>query len=238
MRVCVVRVAVAMAGVFWTGTAGAQSVYVAGAIGAEIVRTSSTRSGGSTYDAGSGEAFAGAIRLGTAISERFGVELEFYRPGEIETDTGGPIYLPAAIVDLYPGGPVANGLPPDLSFPSILSETSRVRAATTSALVFARQSLGTRVELVYLGGVGFSRVVREIEYGFGGRIPPLELSILPPAYSSRTTQYAAGPVVGVEVRAGMTDHAQLVAGLRMHTVGQGVVDGWMIRPSAGLAWKF
>ena len=36
----------------------------------------------------------------------------------------------------------------------------------------------------------------------------------------------------------MTDHVQLVAGLRMHTVGQGVVDGWMIRPSAGLAWKF
>jgi len=238
MRMRVVRVAVVMAGVFWTGTAGAQSVYVGGAIGAEVVRTSSTKSGGSTYDAGSGEAFAGAIRLGTSISERFGVELEFYRPGEIDTDTGGPFYLPAAIVDLYPGGTVANGLLPDLSFPSLLPETSRVRAATTSALVFARQSLGTRVELVYLGGIGFSRVVREIEYGFGGRIPPLGLSILPPSYSSRTIQYAAGPVVGVELRAGMTDHAQLVAGLRMHTVGQGVVDGWMIRPSAGLAWKF
>jgi hypothetical protein len=45
-------------------------------------------------------------------------------------------------------------------------------------------------------------------------------------------------VVGVEVRAGMTEHAQLVAGLRMHTLGQSVVDGWMIRPSVGLAWKF
>jgi hypothetical protein len=232
------RAVVVMAAMSWPSPAGAQSVYVAGAIGAEIVRTSSTRSGGSTYDAGSGEAFAGAIRIGTSISERFGVELEFYRPGEIETDTGGPLYLPAAIGDLFPGGPVASGLPPDLSFPSILSESSRVRAATTSALAFARQSLGTRVELVYLGGVGFSRVVREIEYGFGARIPPLELSILPASYSSRSTQYAAGPVVGVEVRAGMTDHAQLVAGLRMHMVGQGVLDGWMIRPNAGLAWKF
>ena len=37
---------------------------------------------------------------------------------------------------------------------------------------------------------------------------------------------------------GMTDHAQLVAGLRVHALGQAVVDGWLIRPSVGLAWKF
>ena len=51
-------------------------------------------------------------------------------------------------------------------------------------------------------------------------------------------RYAAGPVAGIEVRAGMTDHAQVVAGLRLHALGQAVLDGWMIRPSIGLAWRF
>ena len=85
-------------GLLWGGAASAQSVYVGGAIAAEVVRTTSTKSGGSTYDAGSGEAFAGAIRVGTSISPRFGVELEFFRPGEIEVNTDGPIYLAAAVL--------------------------------------------------------------------------------------------------------------------------------------------
>jgi hypothetical protein len=229
------RLAVVVAGVVWASSASAQSVYVGGAIAAEVVRTSSTKIGGTTQDNGSGEAVAGAIRIGTFLAPRFGVELEYFRPGEIESNADGPIYLGAselARVSSVIGVPYL----PDVIFP-ILSQTARVRTSTTSALLTARQPLGGRVELVYLGGVGFSRVVREIEYGFPGGILPLAPSIQR-SYSSRTTQYAAGPVVGVEVRAGMTDHAQLVGGLRVHALGQSVVDGWMIRPSVGLAWKF
>ena len=85
------RAAMVMAGLLAASSAGAQGVYVGGAIGAEIVRTSSTRSGGTTYDSGSGEAFAGAIRVGTFITPRIGVELEWFRPGEREGDAGGPI---------------------------------------------------------------------------------------------------------------------------------------------------
>jgi hypothetical protein len=80
-------------------------------------------------------------------------------------------------------------------------------------------------------------VVRETEYGFPRLAFPL-VPALQRSYSTRTTQYAAGPVVGIEMRAGMAEHAQIVAGLRVHTLGQSVVDGWMIRPSVGLAWKF
>jgi len=230
------RIAVVVASLLWAGAAWAQGAYVGGAVAAEVVRTSSTKSGGTTYDSGSGEAFAGAIRLGTFIAPRFGVELEYFRPGEIDSDAGGPIYLAASERVALSSG---IGVPylPDSTFPSILSQSTRIRVSTTSALLTARQPLGGRIELVYLGGVGFSRVVREIEYGF----PRLALPVAPAfpiTSSTRTTQYAAGPVVGVEVRAGMTEHAQLVAGLRVHTLGQSVVDGWMIRPSVGLAWKF
>jgi hypothetical protein len=225
----------AVASLFWAGGAGAQSVYVGGAVAAEVVRTSSTKSGGTTYDSGSGEAFAGAIRVGTFLTPRFGLELEYFRPAEIENDADGPIYLASGT---YSGlSPFDPSVPPNLTFPSIIGQSSSVRVSTTSALLALRQPLGGRVELVYLGGVGFSRVVREIEYGFGGIVLPVAPSIQR-SYSTRTTQYAAGPVVGVEMRAGMTEHAQLVAGLRIHTLGQTVVDGWMIRPSVGLAWKF
>jgi hypothetical protein len=231
----ILGVAITVVSVLWTGDARAQGVYVGGAIGAEVVRTSSTRSGGTTFNTGSGEALAGAIRVGAGIIDRVGVELEFFRPGEIEGDLGGPIYWAASSVPV-----VTSPVPPrsdaDSIFPSILGQSTRVRATTTSALLVARQPLGGRVELAYLGGVGFSRVVRETEFNIPrGLLPAAPVIRLP---STRSTQYAAGPVVGVEVRAGMTEHAQVVAGLRLHTLGQGVVDGWMIRPSVGLAWKF
>lgn len=231
------RVAVVTVCLFWASSGWAQSVYVGGAIAAEITKTSSTKSGGTTYDNGSGEAFGGGIRVGTFLTSRFGLELEHFRPGELESDAGGPIYLADNPSLAYS---FMDGRFSDISFPtlpSIISQTMRVRTSTTSAVLTARQPVGGRVELVYLGGVGFSRVVREIDYGFGGFILPLAPSIQRP-YSTRTTQYAAGPVVGIEVRAGMTEHAQVVAGLRVHTLGQSVVDGWMIRPSVGLSWTF
>jgi hypothetical protein len=232
----ITRVAITAACVLWAGAASAQGVYVGGAIGAEVVRTSSTESGGSTFNTGSGEAFAFAIRIGSGLTEHVGVELEFFRPGEIEGDPGLPIYLAASDQPVSPGS-VPPGSLGAYTFPSIIGQSTRVRATTTSALLVAHQQLGGRVELAYLGGVGFSRVVREVEFGFPRGIVPAGLSIALPI-STRTTQYAAGPVVGVEVRAGMTEHAQMVAGLRLHTLGQSVVDGWMIRPTVGLAWKF
>ena len=232
----ITRVAVTVASVLWAGAASAQGVYVGGAIGAEVVRTTSTQSGGSTFNTGSGEAFASAIRVGAGITERIGVELEFFRPGEIEGDLGGPIYLAASDLPVSPM-PVPPGSLGAYTFPSIIGQSTRMRATTMSALLVARQQLGARVELAYLGGVGFSRVVREVEFAFPRGVLPAVPSIALPA-STRTTQYAAGPVVGVEVRAGMSERAQMVAGLRLHALGQSVVDGWMIRPTVGLAWKF
>jgi len=228
-----------MASVLWAGPVCAQSAYVAGAIGAEIVRTTTVKSGGSTFDNGSGDALAGAIRIGAFVAPRFGVELEFFRPGKIETDfSSGPVY-PVDFVSVSAAGFFAGGIydPGNPGAPSVLSQKTQVRATTTSALVFARQSLGRRVDLVYLGGIGFSRVVRDVEYGFPQLLSPLSRPIAR-SYSSRTTQYGVGPVVGVEGRIAMTEHARLVAGVRVHTVGQSLVDGWLVRPSIGLAWMF
>jgi hypothetical protein len=238
-RMNLTRVTMMCGTVLLASSAWAQGVYVGGAIAAEVVRTTSTKSGGTTYDSGSGEAFGGAIRVGTFITERVGVELEYFRPGEIDSD-GGAIVYPDDLLSgnvSYSFNAVQSSSVIGASLP-YFSQTMRVRTSTTSALLTARQPLGGRAELVYLGGVGFSRVVRESEYGFGLPRIAAPVDAIFPRFSERTTQYAVGPVVGVEVRAGMTDHAQLVAGLRVHAVGQAVVDGWMLRPSVGLSWKF
>jgi hypothetical protein len=241
MRRVVGVVFVLIASAMGVGAARAQGVYVGGAVAAEVVRTTSSKSGGATYDNGSGEAFGGAIRVGTFITERVGVELEYFRPGEIESNGGGPFYLAGSSTvwtSVMVEGTTVGGVRSYPTIPSIISQSTRVRVSTTSALLTARQAIGSRVDVVYLGGVGFSRVAHEIASGFS-RVPmPLPAAFPIQTYSTRTTQYAAGPVVGVEVRAGMTEHAQVLAGLRLHTLGQSVVDGWMIRPSVGLTWKF
>jgi hypothetical protein len=221
-----------VASLLYAGSAWAQSAYVGGAVASEIVRTTSSRTGDTIYDAGSGEAFGFAIRAGTFLTQHVGVELEYFRPGEIDSDMGGPFY-PAADFSF---GTSAGGFT-GVALAPIISQTMHVRTSTTSALLTARQPIGGRVEFVYLGGVGFSRVVREIEFGFPRIFAPLAPGIQS-SFNTRTTQYGAGPVVGVEVRGALTDHAQIVGGLRLHTLGQSLVDGWMIRPSVGLAWKF
>jgi len=227
-----------MTRVFWVAasllcaeSAWAQSAYVGGAVAAEIVRTTTTRSGDTIFDAGSGEAFGGAIRAGTFFTEHVGVEIEYFRPGRIESQGGGVFYPVDVSFADYSRGITGSAIAP------IISQTTHVRTSTTSALLTARQPIGRGIELVYLGGVGFSRVVREAEFGFprlGGPLTPGAQR----SYTTRTTQYGTGPVVGVELRGALTEHAQVVGGVRLHTLGQSLVDGWMIRPSVGLAWKF
>jgi hypothetical protein len=217
--------------------AWAQSPYVAGAIGAEIMRSTSVESPGSTFGSGNGESWNGAIRVGTLVAPRFGVELEFLRPGAIEDHSNGPVYIAADIQRAVVGPLAAYGLVTGGAIFPIISQQTRISATTLSTLAFARQAVGERVDLVYLGGLGFSRVVHEIELGIPRLLTAAGQPVVQP-YSTRTTRYGVGPIVGAETRIGMTEHARLVAGVRLHALGQSLVDGWLVRPSVGLAWTF
>ena len=231
------RVLCALVVVLLAAPAWAQSPYVAGAIGAEIVRSTSVKSSGSTFDSGNGESWSGAIRVGTLVAPRVGVELEFLRAGAIESDGNGPVFIAADLPRGVVGSLVADGLLADAAIFPIISQQTRMRASTVSTLAFVRQAVGESVDLVYLGGLGFSRVVHEIEFG----IPRPRLAAgrpIVPSHRTRTTQYGVGPIVGVEARIGMTEHARLVAGVRLHALGQSRVDGWLVRPSVGLGWMF
>jgi hypothetical protein len=219
--------------VFWSAAAQAQPTYVAGSLGADIGRTSSA--GG--FDApGTGEALSFSLRVGTGLTSRFGVELDFTRPSEIETDeTPDVTILPApryTIADLSQPFPALSL--PSLPISGILNYTFRTaqRTTTMTAAAWVRQEITPRFSLAYLGGIAFGRVERTVTTSFD--IPPILTSLYPPSFDVRTVDYEVGPMAGVEGRIGLTDHVQIVPGFRALSVG----GGWILRPAVSLTWVF
>jgi len=216
----------------------AQGAYVGAFLVGEIVRLDQYDS--RTQDSGNGESFGFGLRLGTPIGAKWGVELEFVRPGEI-TSNQVPQILPAAIYDVtpiqvIPGLPNQGGYDP-LIFPPISYEfRSTQRRTTLSPTLWVRQEISPRFSMVYLGGVAFGRTNNEVEisYSIGRSILPIAPipSIAPIVNESIT--YDVQPMVGVEGRIRMGGKVDLVPGLRLH----GAQGGWLIRPAVGLSWNF
>lgn len=234
------RVAIVVACLLMAGPALAQSAYVAGTIGADVSRSSKSESDGFEHPNGDGEVFSGALRLGTSFVEPWGIELEFVRPAEIEsTSSGFGVPRPLAAGSSSTVIDSLRGLAPVL-YPAIVFDDIRVRQrnTTVSTLAWVRHRVNDSFDLVYLGGLSFSRLVQEMELRyvaspqFGGVLLPRLISL------TRVTAYGVGPVVGMEGRLAMTAHLRLVPGIRLHGVGGDMLDGWLIRPSVGLAWAF
>lgn len=220
--------------------------YVSAGLTGDIVRVSHTESPTFDGEFGSGEALGFALRVGTSITDRWGVELEFARPSEIEVD-GTPGAMPLgsssfvwSSSESVPPGPNTPGFtiitPDQLPVPFAFSLRSAHRNTTVGTTAWVKQQLWDRASMVYLGGVAFHRAETEIEYSFNLRpipgIPPPR--ILPPPFSSETITYSVRPVVGVEARIEMTDHLQIVPGMRLH----GLQSGVLVRPSVALGWQF
>jgi len=231
----IVRIAAAatLGALLWTSTARAQPVYVAGSVGADVGRTGSA--GGSDAP-GTGEAVAFSLRVGTGLTPRFGLELDFTRPSEIETDE---------TLDYSILGVPRNAITPDLlrvlsdvslpslPIPDIVGYTVHTaqRATTMTAAAWARQEITPRLSLVYTGGIAFGRVERRITTTFG--VPGIPESIYP-STEVRTVEYQAGPMAGFEGRLRVTGHVQLIPGVRVLSLG----GGWVVRPAVSLGWMF
>lgn len=210
--------------------AAAQSPYVAAGVSADIFRPGSVESSG-VEDARGGEAVAWSLRLGTAVTDRWGVEVGFTRPGEIDREIrNGPVPLSRLNV---PGGV----LPPGTALPVFEStlRTSR-RNSTLDTIAWVVQPVGSRVDLVYLGGVAFTRIVEEVDFSVTRRAAAVVPIIVPT--STRTTTYGAGPVAGLEARLTLAGRALLIPGIRLHGVGGQTGSGWLVRPAVALGWRF
>lgn len=220
--------------VLFAAPAFAQSPYVAGAVGVDVSRFARAEGPGGGLTAG-GEATAFSLRLGTAIRDGWGVELEFTWPSEVEREVERGFPVP-----LLRGQPspalVSAAIFPDFVFP-IFESTIRLkrRNTTIDTVAWVAQAVGGRVDLVYLGGVAFSRVVEEIDFQVSRRAGVIGFVI---PTSTRTISYGVGPVVGVDARIDLTEHVMLVPGVRLHGVGGNAGTGWLLRSSVGLGWSF
>jgi hypothetical protein len=210
--------------------------YVSASLLGDIARFDEYDSSG--YESsGSGEAIGFALRLGTAVRSRWGVELEFARPSEIETELSPP-YLPLLATTTVAQGSVppnvGSPVVPDIYFPYSYRVETRQRNTTLSASVWIGQPVTRRFALTYLAGIAFGRTTRDIDVAYEP-IPRLAPVITIPARtSSSATTYDVGPLVGVEGAIALTQHVRLVPGVRLH----GVEGGWLLRPSVGLGWTF
>ena len=207
------------------GPARAQSPYVGASVVADVVRRSGA-SGDSFV--GNGEAVGGALRVGTPLGAQWGVDLEFTRSAEMETVPEVRI-LADLIVGRFPGTILPAIFPP----PDI---ESRMRLSTLNTTLWWRQDVSERFDLMYVGGVAFSRTTRQLSVNFGRPVLPAPLGgvISVPSFEQESVAYDAGIIVGLDGRIHMTDHLRLVPGLRLLTVP----SGWVVRPAVGLSWEF
>ena len=171
--------------------------YIGAFLVADVVRLDQYDS--RTGDSGNGEALGFGLRLGTEVGRRWGVELEFVRPGEITSDQIPPILPAYYTVTPEPVVPILpNVLPdPSLVFPSFSYRfRATQRRSTLSTALWARQEISRRVSLAYLGGVAFGRTEseREIEISY----LPIRPTIIPiPPSVNESIDYGVSPMVGV-----------------------------------------
>jgi len=217
--------------VLYASAAHAQASYVAGSVSADVARMDTVNH---TDAPGTGEAVSWSVRAGGAITPRFGVELDFTRASEIETDDRPDVSILGDLSYTFVGPSDFLSFPGDVTLPSILSYNVHTaqRTSTITAAAWARQAITARVALVYLGGIAFGRVERTTTSSFDFPIPLA--SIYVPSSELRTVDYTAGPMAGFEARIGLAQHVELVPGVRMMAAG----GGWIIRPAVGIGWTF
>jgi hypothetical protein len=224
------------------GSAFAQSTYVGAALVGDVLRSTHTELAIGPDNSTDGEAIGFALRVGTPLGGRWGVELEFARPGEIESEFSGSIPLASGIDPLVllqtsrvvpPGATLPQIFPPILPY----RVRSTQRYSTLSTSVWFNQSLSPRLSLVYLAGMGFSRTTFESDSRFE-ILPALPaINTVPagfPSVTTKTVTYGVRPLAGFEARIKLTDHADLVPGIRLH----GLENAWLLRPAVGIAWNF
>src|SRR5437762_4822917 len=207
----------------WGVSISAQSPYVAATIGADVSRVSHTDSNLYSSPSNDAEVLSGSLRVGSSLGPNWGVELEFVRSGRSHRSQI-PIVSPlAGGVNIGSVTSILGVSPVGIPISSVVNFQTDVRSSHSDldAVLWARQQLGGSVDMVYLGGLVFSRERVDVTQTF-----PTGIRVLAPSGGFRTTliDYGTRPVVGVESRIRMTSHMRLMPGLRL----QGLGDGWLL----------
>lgn len=210
--------------------ASAQSTYVSAALVADVVRAS--HSSVDDVEAQSGGEVPGfALRVGTPLGASWGVEAEFARGGEIEEDVAPGLPRLADIGMFFPSATIL--LPPGTSLPIPVEAHTSSSYTTLAVSLWYQQPITARVSLAYLGGLGFFRGEQEYEFRFGA-LPGSLIHFGRSSYESESVTYGVRPLAGFESRISLTEHVQLVPGIRL----QATDTAWLIRPGVAIGWAF
>lgn len=226
------RFVLVVAALLVAAAAHAQSPYVAATVGADVSRLSHATSSIARIPSGDSEVISWSLRAGTLVGESWGVELEFVQSGRSRSESNNGIQplIPGTVT--LTGGTIVSPLPPNIPIPVAFATDFRRSHSDFDTVAWARQRAGGSVDLVYLGGIAFSRQRTEITQTF-----PTLLALFAPGggtFRTTTINYSARPLVGAEARIGLTSHVRLIPGIRL----QGLAEGWLLRPYAGLGWFF
>jgi hypothetical protein len=223
-------------------SAFAQGPYVNASVGVSVSRFSRFQETGTSGISPGGEPASWALRVGSPLGARWGVELEFVRTLESDSkDTfdllrGLPAGLNGGIFTSLEFVPTGSGSTSSGLFPLLPFDISvRVREQQSAIVptVWFQSDVSQRVAIVFLGGVAFNRLATDTEFSVAGADPGLLARITFPA-PTRSIEYGTSAVAGVEARIGLGDNVQLIPGVRL----QGLTDGWSVRPAVGLGWQF
>lgn len=216
--------------------------YVTAALSADLTKSNESTTNGTTFPDGDRDSIGWGLRVGTTLGSQWGVELEFHRSGELETQNG-PIILEQFPLSRPSAFPQSSALPRFVEagiaiFPAPEIHTDQRNTTWNTSAWFSRP-LGARADMVFLGGLGFYRVVQNTEYSFGGsrRQPDLR-PFEQRSFRTRTINYGVGPLVGAEARIHMTDHLELTPGFRVQSLGSDLGRVLLLRPSVALRWTF
>jgi hypothetical protein len=210
----------------------AQGAYIGASVTGDVLRLSSQNIDTGADFSGSGEAIGFALRLGTPVGSIWGVEAELARSSEIRWQDDFSARPSTALtftgtVDVYSVSTV----------PAIYSYSlkTRQRMTTFSTSAWVRQQVSQKVSLVYLGGLAFSRMAREAELSFVPLPNIIFVGVARPVLAPQTTKsidYGTHPVAGVEAKIALTEHVEIVPGIRLMGLG----SGWLVRPAVGIGW--
>lgn len=221
-------------GVLLATPATAQPTYIGGSVVFDIARFDKVefdddlpRITGAAASA-DGEAVGFNVRIGRALGERWGLEFEFARSGELDHQVSYPIPFLTDLTILPSGLPI---LPiPEFQYELEIEQ----RYTSYGAWAWLRQDLGERVDVTYLGGVMFNRADVEQEIRITDPRLAQWSSVLP---DLTVTEYSVSPAVGFDAAFKVSDAAAITAGLRLHGVTAGRT-GLLVRPNVGVRWAF
>jgi opacity protein-like surface antigen len=211
----------------------AQSTYVGGSVVFDIARFDKTEFDDEDLPrvtparSVDGEATGFNLRIGRALGERWGVEFEFARSGEIENSEsyGVPFLM--------------EFLPPGLSILPIADSQYEIeteqRYTNYGALAWIRQDLSDRVDLTYLGGVAFNRNDVDQDVRITDTRLAQWMTVIP---DMSVTEYSIAPVVGIDAGFKLGEAAAITAGLRAQGATGGGRTGLLLRPNVGVRWTF